>query len=153
MSATAITTSTDDVTATAVDSSDYQASLAIWSSTNTSTSTSTIQALTSSSIVGSTSTATTNSTATSKVSSSAVSLTSSSGSTTATRSLSMSRSWVKTVPTFTKAAADGELVRAGVSKSGSASASLVAATGAAGRVGVAGSTGVVAVAIGVLVIM
>jgi hypothetical protein len=67
--------------------------------------------------------------------------------------LSMSRSWVKTVPTFTRADADGELVRAGVSKSGSASASLVASTGAARRVGVAGSVGVVAVVMGVLVVM
>jgi hypothetical protein len=65
----------------------------------------------------------------------------------------MNRSWVKTVPTFTQAAADGELVRAGVSKSASASASLVASTGTAGRIGVAGSAGVVAVAIGVLVVM
>jgi hypothetical protein len=135
-------------------SSDYQRSTNTQSLTDTSTPTSTSQTLTSSSIIGSTSTATTYSTTTSTIFSPALSLASSSDATAATGSLSMSRSWVKTVPTFTKAVADdGELVRAGVSKSVSASASLVASSGVAGRVGVGGSVGVVAVVMGVLIVV
>jgi len=62
----------------------------------------------------------------------------------------MSRSWVKTVPTFTKAAAaDGDVHRAGMTKS--ASASLVASTGAAaGKVSVISGAGVVAALLGAL---
>jgi hypothetical protein len=154
ISAAATTTSRDDVTATAVDGSDHQRSTNTRSLTETSTLTSTSQALISSSITDSTSTATTYSTTSSTTFSAVLSLTLSSGSTTAIGSLSMSRSWVKTVPTFTRAAADdGELVRAGVSKSVSASVSLVTSTGAAGRVGVVGSVGVVAFVMGVLAVM
>jgi hypothetical protein len=67
----------------------------------------------------------------------------------------MSRSWVKTVPTFARAAADGNDDRASVSTSTSASASLVAATGAAGRVGVVGvgNVGFAAVVMGGLAVM
>lgn len=77
-----------------------------------------------------------------------------------TGSLSMTRSWVKTIPTFAKGAADVEIDRASVSASGSAaksssvSASLVVSTGAAGKVGCAvGAAGVVAAAIGALAVL
>jgi hypothetical protein len=149
ISAATTTASTGDATATVVGSSDYQGSTTIWSSTDLSIPTSTSQALTSSSIIGSTSSGTTYSTTTDTTFTSALSSTV--GTTTATGNLSMSRSWVKTIPTFTRADADDEIVRAGVTKS--ASASLVVSTGAAGRVGVAGSAGVVAVVVGVLVVM
>ncbi|KAG9698435.1 hypothetical protein KCU95_g2521, partial [Aureobasidium melanogenum] len=73
-------------------------------------------------------------------------------------SLSMTRSWVKTIPTFARGAADVEndrASRASVSASGStsASASLVDSTGAAGKVDcVFGGVGIVAAVIGVLAV-
>ncbi|KAG9673654.1 hypothetical protein KCU99_g870, partial [Aureobasidium melanogenum] len=77
-----------------------------------------------------------------------------------TGSLSMSRSWVKTIPTFARGAADIENDRASVSgsgsvaKSASASASLVDSTGAAGRVGCAvGGVGIVAAVVGALAVL
>ena len=64
----------------------------------------------------------------------------------------MSRSWVKTVPTFIRAAAaDGEVHRAGVTQS--ASASLVVSTGAAGRGSVISGAGVVVAMLGVLAVL
>ncbi|CAD0101170.1 unnamed protein product [Aureobasidium mustum] len=80
-------------------------------------------------------------------------------STMTTTSLSMSRSWVKTIPTFAKGAADVEIDRASVSSSGSAakssaSASLVDSTGAAEKVGCAiGAAGVVAAVAGALAVL
>ncbi|KAK6003116.1 hypothetical protein QM012_000961 [Aureobasidium pullulans] len=75
-------------------------------------------------------------------------------------SLSMSRSWVKTIPTFARGAADVDVNRASVSASGSAaksasaSASLVDSTGAAGKVKCAvGAVGVMAAIIGVLAVL
>ncbi|KAG9511971.1 hypothetical protein KCV07_g9782, partial [Aureobasidium melanogenum] len=77
-----------------------------------------------------------------------------------TGSLSMSRSWVKTIPTFARGAADVENDRASVSTSGSAaksapaSASLVDSTGAAGKVGCAvGGIGIVAAVVGALAVL
>lgn len=70
-----------------------------------------------------------------------------------TASLSMTRSWVKTIPTFARGAADVEDHRASVSASGStsASASLVESTGAAGKVDcVFGGIGIVAAVVGAL---
>ncbi|THW36805.1 hypothetical protein D6D21_08555 [Aureobasidium pullulans] len=79
---------------------------------------------------------------------------------------SMSRSWVKTIPTFTRVAANDAMVRAGVSgqsstsstasgsgsASRSASASTETSTDAAGKMGCAVG-GVLAAAMGVLVVM
>ncbi|THZ57952.1 hypothetical protein D6C86_00224 [Aureobasidium pullulans] len=79
---------------------------------------------------------------------------------------SMSRSWVKTIPTFTRVAANDAMVRAGVSgqsstsstasgsgsASRSSSASTETSTGAAGKMGCAVG-GVLAAAMGVLVVM
>ncbi|KAG9513970.1 hypothetical protein KCU93_g9906, partial [Aureobasidium melanogenum] len=77
-----------------------------------------------------------------------------------TGSLSMSRSWVKTIPTFARGAADIENDRASVSASGSvaksasASASLVDSTGAAGKVDCAvGGVGIVAAVVGALAVL
>ena len=77
---------------------------------------------------------------------------SSTGSTTASESISMSRSWVKTVPSFTKVAAGGDVHQAGVTQA--TSASLVASTdAAAGRVGVVGGAGIVGALLGVLAVL
>ncbi|THX99903.1 hypothetical protein D6D03_06859 [Aureobasidium pullulans] len=78
----------------------------------------------------------------------------------------LSRSWVKTIPTFTRVAANDAMVRAGVSgqsstsstasgsgsASRSSSASTETSTGAAGKVGCAVG-GVLAAAVGALVVM
>jgi hypothetical protein len=82
----------------------------------------------------------------------ALSSVSSTGSAATTESMSMSRSMVKTVPTFTtRPVADGADERGG--NYGSTSASLVASTGAAGRVGVFGDASVIAAMLGVLVVL
>ncbi|KAH0008735.1 hypothetical protein KCU78_g11086, partial [Aureobasidium melanogenum] len=77
-----------------------------------------------------------------------------------TGSLSMSRSWVKTIPTFARGAADVENDRASMSASGSAaksasaSVSLVESSGAAGKVDCAvGGVGIVAAVIGAMAVL
>jgi hypothetical protein len=124
-----------------------QGSMTLWSAIGTSRPASTSQGTASPSSTGSASAKSATGLATS---------TGSTGAAVPTGSMSMSRSMVKTVPTFTnKPVADGADERKGNygTTSASTSASLVASTGAAGRIGVFGGVSVVAAILGVLIIL
>ncbi|CAD0115425.1 unnamed protein product [Aureobasidium uvarum] len=152
--AASTTTSAMSAAITGLSSSD-QGSTTTWSSVETDSTTSVDQDLTAPSTYSTATSAATKSTASFTTSTKDIPtlFSASNTSSVATGSLSMSRSWVKSIPTFARGAADDvdrAKLSASSSKTKSASASLATSTGRAGKIVAVGGSGIFAAVVGVL---